>query len=245
MIAKSTASITLVGQKLRVDRVARWSDAVAILLVEGGEFSEKSVLKFSSKDAKGKIYARLADAPAPPGAMAAILLAILAIGAFAGFVALQILDLNAQDDAAAVIAKEADALETGWRALGWTSTESLARSELGPLYGPNSFPMEVVVTSRTEQQIKLDVRLDNKSTAHLIFSLRSTAPAHTDFDQPFTDSIDDRPVAPGSHELVSLVIRPKAEFATLVLIADIMDTGTGDVHFFKRIVQLPPIQVTK
>jgi hypothetical protein len=181
LLARSTSGISLSNRSnLHVDRVPKRSDATLILLVEGGDFSDNSVLSISSKDTTGKVYPSLDKVPYPPGAAAGPFLGLLLIFGLTAYLGYETLVSEIESDirhkqaleglqalGGAEKPKPDDPMlavkKTEWGRLGWSETSALAESTLGQLYGVTEFPVTLKLVSRKGGVARFEVEIWNKS----------------------------------------------------------------------------------
>jgi hypothetical protein len=183
LLARSTADIKLVGGNiLTIDRLPKWHDEAAIVSVEGGDFTNKSVLNFSSTDAKGRMYDGLDKVPALPGAVAIGLLVAVALFGFVGYmgynIALDYLKTEARAEVAAHLgdasAKSDPKLEAKQKALdnlGWQPTAEFVASDLGAAYDLGEFPVAIQYRFRRGDLVVFKVDLWNKTDSWLTVSV--------------------------------------------------------------------------
>jgi hypothetical protein len=181
LIANSSADVVLDGSHiLRVKRLPKLKDVAAIILVEHGDFSDKSVLNFSSATSKGTIYPSLEKVPVPPGSAAIVALIFLGLLSAVGFLGynmfydeVEMKVITAQREKATgstedpVVLAKAEALGK----LGWKNTAAFLMTDTGKSYEAGEFPVAVSVRSRKAGIVTFDVVLWNKTPSWLTVSV--------------------------------------------------------------------------
>lgn len=183
LAAHSVGGVTLEKHTLRIERIPGVSDAGIILGVGSGEFSAKTIGRFTSKDAKGKIRDSFEKVPPPPGYAFGILgtlFALALIVAGFGFFAVReyspasipefMRDYGTQ--------LKAQAQERGWE-LGY----NFVGSQIGNCYGPDSFPADARLVKREGDAVILQVSFVNACQRAINASAKIDTPVEFPADE--------------------------------------------------------------
>lgn len=193
LLASSNSGLAIDENLLRVKRIPGRSSVEAIILVERGDFDNKRIQSLTSKEAKGKIYQKLEDAPQSPEmyfVLMFFLLLIFAAPIYVGYYAITsgghpelLLDMISGETA-----HRTHILEEG----GWHGATGFADSLLGHQYGLGEFPVIIKYGGRKADLVKYEITLDNKTNEWLtVYARLSTAAQRNLCDNNADDILSD------------------------------------------------------
>jgi len=216
LLASSSSQISIVDNKIKIERILPKSSSSILILAEGGNFSSSSISAFSSKFTNGRIIDSLDSVPPNFGNMFIGVLFALGIPLLLYLGATKIPDIYYQYKAS----KYNEDIRNQWEGI-----EKFVSTDLSDNYSSVEFPLILQSRSRNRDTLLLQYRAVNKLAAPLdIFA------SYKGF---FLKSVDDRnekfTIPPYAFEDFTLRCYSPMKGKEDYSVAFLLSGGTGNV----------------
>lgn len=151
LLASGTSDLTMEGATLKIERLHKYCEASAMLLVEAGVLDASRILSVSSKATKGKVCKKATEIP--PNYATTFVALVLAIG----FVPALIYGFKLYEQLNAKYVEYR--LETIYK-VGWSNLANYYASDMRMSYSNQEFPIRLAgrqVDKNKEAKLKFDV----------------------------------------------------------------------------------------
>jgi hypothetical protein len=199
LLAASTQALQLVRNVLSIEALPAREDVSAIVQVDGGDFDNDNILRFSSTEALGRVFKKLEEAPPSPGVAPFIIgLIFVALGAIASIAyqigsddgELRAISSQKAPLGASTLSDEQKVAATALKTDGWLESDKFVTSNMAGNYPAGKFPVTARAVRRIGNFVLVLVDIENRGDDWLTVTASATStqrPARGSCEATVTD----------------------------------------------------------